>query len=68
MSPEALRAQVYAEWCFKRWNKHNWVTTIRRVIPVGNEVRAKGIWSCDLGGGGADNGLCLWVLAHEGDT
>jgi uncharacterized protein (TIGR02246 family) len=59
--------KVYADWCFKRWNKHNWVTTISRVIPVGNEVRATGIWSCDLGGGGADRGLCSWVLVHEGD-
>jgi hypothetical protein len=25
-------------------------------------------WCCDLGGGGADNGLCSWVLVHEGDT
>jgi ketosteroid isomerase-like protein len=60
--------KVYADWCFKRWNKHNWVTTISRVIPVGNKVRATGPWRCDLGGGGADNGLCSWVLVHEGDT
>src|SRR5215470_5930997 len=44
--------QVYADRCFKRWNKHNWTTTIMRVIPVGNEVRATGFWGCDLGGGG----------------
>ena len=60
--------KVYADLCFKRWNKHNWVTTISRVIPVGNEVRATGTWGCDLGGGGADSGLCSWVLVHEGDT
>jgi ketosteroid isomerase-like protein len=60
--------KVYADWCFKRWNKHNWVTTIRKVMPVGNEVRATGMWSCDLGGGEADNGLCSWVLVHQGDT
>jgi uncharacterized protein (TIGR02246 family) len=59
---------VYADWCFKRWNKHNWVTTMTRVAPVGNAVRATGRWSCDLGGGGADRGLCSWVLVHEGDT
>jgi hypothetical protein len=23
---------VYADWCFKRWNKHNWVTTISRIL------------------------------------
>jgi hypothetical protein len=33
------------------------VTTISRVIPVGNQVRATGPWRCDLGGGGADNGF-----------
>ena len=59
---------VYADWSFKRWNKHNWVTTMTRVAPAGNEVRATGSWSCDLGGGGADRGLCSWVLVHEGDT
>ena len=60
--------QVYEEWCFKVWNKHNWTTTIRRVIPVGNEVRATGFWGCDLGGGGSDRGICKWVLVREGDT
>ena len=59
---------VFADWCFKRWNKHNWVTTMTRLAPVGNAVRATGRWSCDLGGGGADSGLCSWVLVHEGDT
>ena len=59
---------VYADWSFKRWNKHNWVTTMTRVAPAGNEVRATGSWSCDLGGGGADRGLCSWVLVHDGDT
>ena len=60
--------QVYADFCFKSWNKHNWVTTINRVIPVGNEVRATGRWSCDLGGGGSDRGNCTWVIVREGDT
>ena len=60
--------KVYTDWCFKRWNKHNWVTTMTRVAPAGNEVRATGSWSCDLGGGGADRGLCSWVLVHDGDT
>jgi uncharacterized protein (TIGR02246 family) len=59
---------VYADWSFKRWNKHNWVTTMTRVAPAGNAVRATGRWSCDLGGGGSDSGLCSWVLVHEGDT
>jgi uncharacterized protein (TIGR02246 family) len=62
----------YADWCFKRWNKHNWATTISRVIPVGNEVRATGTWSCDIttemGGAGADSGHCSWVIVREGDT
>ena len=39
--------KVYADWCFKRWNKHNWVTTMTRVAPVGNAVRVTGRWSCD---------------------
>src|SRR5215470_4462080 len=30
--------KVFEEWCFQMWNKHNWVTTISRMIPVGNEV------------------------------
>jgi uncharacterized protein (TIGR02246 family) len=62
----------YADWCFKRWNKHNWATTISRVIPVDNEVRATGTWSCDIttemGGAGADSGHCSWVIVREGDT
>ena len=58
----------YADWCFKRWNKHNWGTTMRGVHTVGNEVRTTGWWSCDLGGGGSDSGFCSWVLVHEGDT
>ena len=64
--------QGYADWSFKRWNKHNWVTTISEVIRVGNEVRATGTWSCDLttgeGAAGADNGHCRWVIVREGDT
>ena len=64
--------KVFEEWCFKLWNKHNWVTTISRVIPVGNEVRATGNWSCDIttptGGTGADWGHCSWVLVRKGDT
>ena len=60
--------QVYEDWCFKYWNKHNWTATIRRVIPVGNEVRATGVWSCSLRGGGGDEGTCSWVLVPKGDT
>jgi len=63
--------QVYDEWCFKGWNKHDWSTTIMRVIQVGNEVRATGSWYCRLGGpsaGGYDQGICKWVLVREGDT
>ncbi|MBV8970403.1 MAG: nuclear transport factor 2 family protein [Verrucomicrobia bacterium] len=64
--------KVYADWCFKRWNKHNWATTISRVTRVGNEVRATGNWSCDIttpmGGHGADSGHCSWVLVRDGDT
>jgi|SRR6516225_4174104 hypothetical protein len=44
--------------------KHNWTTTIRRVIPVGNEVRATGYWSCNVKGSGFDQGTCSWVLVH----
>ena len=61
----------YADWCFKRWNKHNWATIITRVSPVGNEVRATGNWSCDIttpmGGHGADRGRCSWVLVRKGE-
>jgi len=59
--------KVFADWCFTRWNKHNWVTTISRVIRVGNEVRATGNWSTDLAVG-SDEGRLYWVLVREGDT
>ena len=59
--------QVYIEWCFKLWNKHDWTTTIRRMMPVGNEVRATGFWSCRVRNG-SDSGICTWVLVREGDT
>ena len=60
--------KMFADWSFKRWNKHNWATGMTRMITVGNEVRTTGSWSCDLGGGGSDSGFCSWVLVHEGDT
>ena len=35
----------YERMYFKLWNKSNYFTTIRRVFPVGNEVRLSGTWS-----------------------
>jgi len=57
----------FADWDFKRWKMHNWVTTISRVTRVGNEVRATGNWYTDLDGG-YDKGHCTWILVREGDT
>ena len=60
--------QVYKEWCFEYWNKKNWTTTFRKVIRVGDEVRAIGFWSCNPHGSGYDQGNCTWVLVRKGDT
>ena len=60
--------QVYKEWCFEYWNKQNWTTKFRKVIRVGDEVRAIGFWSCSPHGSGYDQGNCTWVLVRKGDT
>jgi uncharacterized protein (TIGR02246 family) len=41
----------HAKMYFKRWNKHNYATTVTRLTAVGNEVRATGIWTCDYSEG-----------------
>jgi uncharacterized protein (TIGR02246 family) len=62
----------YAKMYFKRWNKHNYATTVARVTAVGNEVRATGTWTCDYseatGDSHPDHGDYWWVIVREGDT
>ncbi len=61
----------YAKFDFKRWQVSNYVTTVGRVIAVGNEVRSTGTWSYvfqNYGGPGNDSGHFSWVITREGDT
>jgi uncharacterized protein (TIGR02246 family) len=62
----------YVQWYFKRWNKHNYATTISRVTAVGNDVRVTGTWTCDYSYGSkdshSDHGDVWWVIVREGDT
>jgi uncharacterized protein (TIGR02246 family) len=64
--------KAYAKYDFKRWQYSNYVTTVGRVIAVGNEVRSTGKWSCAFqsgeGGPGNDEGHYSWVIVREGDT
>jgi uncharacterized protein (TIGR02246 family) len=65
--------KAYAEDYFMRWNIHNNATTVSRVTPVGNEVRATGTWSnyyqeTTKGDLRPDSGSYSWVVVREGDT
>jgi uncharacterized protein (TIGR02246 family) len=62
----------YEKMYFKRWNKHNYATTVARVTAGGNQVRATGNWSCAYseatGDTHPDSGHYTWVLVREGDA
>ena len=64
----------FANWEFQRWHCTDLLKRIDRVLPVGNEVIAQGIWSLTYQDMGAtkpnhpDEGHLSWVLVREGDT
>ena len=59
----------YAHY-FESWHPHSLVTTVIRVIEVGNEVRSNGRWSetfDDVGIPTNHEGFYSWILVREGD-
>jgi uncharacterized protein (TIGR02246 family) len=61
----------FANWEFQRWHCTDLLKRIDRVLPVGNEVIAQGIWSLtykDDAFTKQNEGHLSWVLVREGDT
>jgi uncharacterized protein (TIGR02246 family) len=61
-------ANEYQTLYFKRWNIHNYATTVGQVTATGHVVRSTGTWSClsNEGGGKKASGSYSWVLVDEG--
>jgi uncharacterized protein (TIGR02246 family) len=63
--------KTYADY-FQHWHSINHVSTVDRLIAVGNEVRAFGKWSSAFqdnnGAPGKDRGHYRWLLVRKGDT
>jgi uncharacterized protein (TIGR02246 family) len=68
--------RAIAKFDFQMWHTCDLFKRIDRVIAVGNEIRAHGIWSCtyqdtgyaEIGPNTQDEGHLSWVLVREGDT
>jgi ketosteroid isomerase-like protein len=62
----------YVQLDVKSWQIGSYITTVDRVIAVGNEVRSTGRWSCvhknRSGAPGNADGHYSWVIVREGDT
>jgi uncharacterized protein (TIGR02246 family) len=63
--------KTYANY-FQHWHSLNHVSTVDRVIAVGNDVRAFGTWSSAFqdtnGAPRKDGGHYRWLLVRKGDT
>jgi uncharacterized protein (TIGR02246 family) len=63
--------KTYANY-FQHWHSINHVSTVDRVIAVGNDVRAFGTWSSAFqdanGAPREDRGHYRWLLVCKGDT
>jgi uncharacterized protein (TIGR02246 family) len=63
--------KTYANY-FQHWHSINQVSTVDRVIAVGNDVRAFGTWTCGFqdtnGAPKKDGGRYRWLLVRQGDT
>jgi uncharacterized protein (TIGR02246 family) len=62
--------KTYANY-FRHWHSISHVSTVDRLIAVGNEVRAFGTWSSASqntnGAPRKDRGHYRWLLVHKGD-
>jgi uncharacterized protein (TIGR02246 family) len=62
----------YVQLDVKSWQIGSYITTVDRVVAVGNEVRSTGRWSCVhknwSGAPGNADGHYSWVIVREGDT
>ena len=62
----------YVQLDVKSWQIGSYITTVERVVAVGNEVRSTGRWSCVhknwSGAPGTADGYYSWVIVREGDT
>jgi uncharacterized protein (TIGR02246 family) len=63
--------KTYANY-FQHWHSINHVSTVDRVIAVGDDVRAFGTWSSTFqdtnGAPKKDGGHYRWLLVRKGDT
>lgn len=63
--------KAYASY-FQRWHSLNQVSTVDRVVAVGNDVRAFGTWTSAFqntnGVPKRDSGRYRWLLVRQGDT
>lgn len=63
--------KAYANY-FQHWHSINHVSTVDRLIAVGDDVRAFGTWSSAFqdtnGAPRKDGGHYRWLLVREGDT
>jgi uncharacterized protein (TIGR02246 family) len=63
--------KTYANY-FQHWHSINHVSTVDRVIPVGNDLRAFGTWSSAFqdtnGAPKKDRGHYRWLLVRKSDT
>jgi uncharacterized protein (TIGR02246 family) len=63
--------ETYANY-FQHWHSINHVSTVDRVIAVGNDVRVFGTWSSTFqdtnGAPKKDGGHYRWLLVRKGDT
>jgi uncharacterized protein (TIGR02246 family) len=68
--------KAYARFDFQIFHTHDLYKRIDRVIAVGNELHAFGIWSCnyqdtgypEIGPNTLQEGHVSWILVLEGDT
>jgi uncharacterized protein (TIGR02246 family) len=64
--------ELFAKHYFEESHSRNAVTTVKKVIADGNEVRATGTWSDTFEGASSGtlnaDGTFSWVLVQEGDT
>ncbi len=62
----------YVQLDVKSWQIGSYITTVDRIVAVGNEVRSTGRWSCVhknwSGAPGNADGHYSWVIVREGDT
>src|ERR1700722_16827583 len=62
----------YVQLDVKSWQIGSYITSVDRVVAVGNEVRSTGRWRCVhknwSGAPGNADGHYSWVIVREGDT